>query len=228
MKWLADDVVYLSCAEEISKDYVFYKAKESQFSIAKPYQAQEVPASEASGPRASGSQDPSEGIHEEDVSAPLPDNSQPAGAKRKRNGSTKDATRAARENEAQQRHLKVHEQLLRAHKMYLAFQAQQEALIATSREVASAKVPEGPISSEAAHQKLDLIALSHMKRAVMPELTVEADENLIETFDLLDKLNYNSGDEELFGDAAGHPLVLPPRSRFLIADITRLQPLLSG
>ena len=228
MKWLAEDVVYLSCAQEISKDLVYYKAKESQFSIAKPYQAREIPVSEASGPTASGSQDHSEGRQEEDVPAPSSDKSLPAGTKRKRSGITRDVTRAARESEAQQRHLKVHEQLLRAHNMYLAFQAQQEALKATSREVASTRAPEGSVPSEAAHQKLDIIALSHMKRAIEPGLTIEADENLIETFDLFDELNCNSGDEELYGDAAGHALVLPPRSRFLIADITCLEPLLSG
>lgn len=226
MKWLAEDVVYLSCAEEISKDYVYYKAKESQFSIAKPYQAREIPVNEGSGLRASGSQDSSEGRHEEDVPAPSSDNSQPAGTKRKRNVITKDGMRAAREHEAQQRHLKVHDQLLRAHKLYL--DNQQEGVEGTSRGVASTATPEASIPSGAAHQRLDLIALSHMKRAVMPELTVEASENLIETFDLLDELNYNSGDEELYGDAAGHALVLPPRSRFLIADVTRLEPLLSG
>ncbi|CAL5220787.1 g2858 [Coccomyxa viridis] len=66
-----------------------------------------------------------------------------------------------------------------------------------------------------------------MKRAVRPELTVEVDENLVKTTDLLDELNYNSGDEERYADAAELALVLPPRSRFLIADITRLKPLLS-
>ena len=225
MKWLAEDVVYLSCAEEISKDYVLYKAKESQFSISKPYQARETPVNEGSDSRPG--QDSSEGRHEEDASEPASDKAQPASTKRKRNVITKDAVRAARELEAQQRHQGVHENLLRAHKLYLAHQAQQNALKATSRGVATESSGDS-LPSEAAHGKLDLIVLSLMKRAVRPELTVEVDENLVKTTDLLDELNYNSGDEERYADAAEHALVLPPRSRFLIADITRLKPLLSG
>ena len=226
MKWLAEDIVYLSCAEEISRGYVSYKAVESQFSVTSPYQARGPPASEGSVAGVSGSQGSSQGRHEEDV--PAPDKSQPAGTKRKRNGITKDAKRAAREHESQQRHMEVHEQLLRAHKIYLAGRDQHEGLKASSRGVANAKSPEVSVSSRAAHLKLDLIALRHMKQAVRPKLTVEEDNYTTAHTDLFDFMNINYGDFELHGEAAGHALLFPPRSMFLIANITRLKPLLSG
>lgn len=226
MQWLAEDVLYLSCAEEVSTGYVFYKAVEGQFSDTKPYQAREPPPSSVKG--ANGCQDPSQGRHEEDVPAPASDISQPAGTKRKRIGITKDAKRAAREHESQQRHLEVHEQLLRAHKIYQGSQDQQEELKASSRVVTNARHLEGSMLSRAAHAKLDLITLSHMKRAVRPELTIEEDDNTVAHTNLFDFLHINDRDVEIYADAAGHALLFPARSMFLIADITRLNPLLSG
>ncbi|CAK0783316.1 hypothetical protein CVIRNUC_006515 [Coccomyxa viridis] len=46
--------------------------------------------------------------------------------------------------------------------------------------------------------------------------------------DLFDQLISNDSNQDLLADAAGHSVILPPRCRFLISDITRLKPLLTG
>ena len=228
MRWLAENTVYLSCADEISADYVKYKATESQFSVPNPYQTTATPPGQGLDQKASVSHRSSPGIHEEDDPVPPTEKLQSAGTKRKRSILTKGTQRAAREHEAQQRHLEVHEHLLRAHKMCLAFHGQQEELSDSSRGLTTSKEFEGSLPLAAVHGKLDLIALSHMKKAVRPKLTFAAGDVNTEHSNLFDQLISNDSDHEHLADAAGSTVLLPPRSRFMISDIARLKPLLAG
>ena len=67
-----------------------------------------------------------------------------------------------------------------------------------------------------------------MKQAMRPKFTTANEIADAQPRDLFDQLISNDSKQDLAADAAGHPVILPPKSRFLASDITRLRPLLTG
>ena len=229
MRWLDEDTVFLSCADEMSSGYVYHKAKDDAFSVSKPYQAKAPLFGGEPGLNPVRSLDMTHGIEGCGGPAPSSGNLRSARTKRKRSRVSADAQRAAREHEAQQRHLEVHERLLRAHKLYMASLNRQEIQENSSKGVAELISREGSMSTTVAAQgKLDLVALSHLKQAVRPKFTSADGLDCTDQCDLFDQLISNASDHDILADAAGHAVLLPPMSTFLIADIARLKPLLTG
>ena len=230
MIWLDDDVVYLSCAEELSVGYVSHRTRADQFTVPQPYQDNPKQRSDSSN-FCTGSSNWAVGeALVEEVSL---ENSRRTGRKRKRRESRSDAQRQSREHEAQHRHNTIHDLLLRAHSILLQW-AQKE--LGPSPETPSrstivlAPLLPSPSSttSDGSYEKLDLVALSHMKQAMRPKFTAAGEVADAQPRDLFDRLMSNDSEQDLVADAAGHPVILPPRCRFLISDITRLKPLLTG
>jgi len=235
MKWLDENVVHLSCAEEISAGYVSYRIRDESFSVSRPYQANAAPLSATSGLASSGTETSLPVRHDDKELAPSPEKSASAGRKRKRN--TEDMQRTAREHEAQKRHLEIHDHLLRAHLLHLQCVREQNDVMSDQLEVQQhssrqdlVSPPRKKICSSSAEgqEKLDLISLSHMKRAIRPKFTFTAGDAYMGPRNLFDQIIYNDSDQDQIADAAGHAVVISPRSRFMIADITCLKPLLAG
>ena len=233
MIWLEDDIVYLSCAEELNVGYVSHSTREGQFTVPQSYQ--DNPQKFSYRPHlCTGSNDCALGeALDEEVDSSQLEKSRRTGRKRKSRESRSDAQRQSREHEAQQRHMAIHDLLLRAHSTVLQW-AQKE--LGASPETPSrntvdtAALLPSRVSSRSAvsDEKLDLIALGHMKQAMRPKFTAADEVADAQPRDLFDKLISNDSKQDLVADAAGHPVIMPPRSRFLISDITRLKPLLTG
>ena len=235
MKSLDENVVHLSCAEEISAGYVSYRAREESFSVSRPYQAVAAPLDVASGLASSGTETSLPARRDDKELASSPEQSASAGRKRKR--VSEDTQRAAREHEAQKRHLEIHDHLLRAHLLHLQWFREQENVMSNQLEAQQhssqqdlVSSPQKKICSSSAEgqEKLDLISLSHMKRAIRPKFTFTAGDAYMGPRNLFDQIISNDSNQDQIADAAGHAVVIPPRSRFMIADITRLKPLLAG
>ena len=235
MRWLAEEVVHLSCADEISEGYVSYRARPEPFRVSKPYQAKSALVSEEArfGLKEHGHSGLDENDAAFDTGAPESGTAGRAGRKRKRSSITPDPQRAAREREAQQRHMRIHELLLRAHLLFLQWVREQKASAAQLEQQQSGTTQD--VKSDEAHQsagmdpgRLDLISLSHMKRAVKAKFSPTSGNAYMEPRNLFNQLLSNDSDEDELADAAGHAVILPPRSRFMIADITSLKPLLAG
>ena len=236
MRWLAEDVVHLSCADEFSEGYVSYRARPEQFRVSSPYQAKSSsPVSKGAviGLKEHGHSGLDENDEAFDTGAPEIGTAGQAGRKRKRSTIISDPQRAAREQEAQRRHLQIHELLLRAHTMFLQWVREQNASAAQLEQHQSgttqhAKSDEADPSAGMTPGRLDLISLSYMKRAMKAKLSLTSGNGHTEPRNLFNQLISNDSDTDELADAAGHAVILPPRSRFMIADITSLKPLLAG
>lgn len=227
MGWLVEDVVHLSCAEEVSAGYVSYRAKSEDFSVHKPYQAKATPDGELSG-RDKGC-DHTAHPDRTDVNSSILLEHGGAGRQRKRKVFVIDAQRAAREHEAEQRHGKVHELLQRAHALFLQWlQKKQECHEQLETQQCSIIDHARTSLPNDFQGRLDLVSLSHMKQAIKPTFTVAAEDGNTQPMNLFDQLNRNDNDQEQIADAAGHTVLVPAKSKFLVSDITRLKPLLAG
>ena len=235
MRWLAQDVVHLSCADEFSEGYVSYRARPEQFRVSSPYQVKPSPVSKGAviGLKEHGYSGLDENDEAFDTGAPESGTAGQAGRKRKRSTIASDPQRAAREQEAQQRHLRIHELLLRAHSLFLQWVREQNASAAQLEQQQSgstqdAKSDEADQSAGMNPGRLDLISLSYMKRAMKAKLSLTSGNGYTEPRNLFNQLISNDSDEDELADAAGHAVILPPRSHFMISDITSLKPLLAG
>jgi hypothetical protein len=235
MRWLAQDIVHLSCADEFSEGYVSYRARPEQFRVFSPYQVNSSPVSKGAvtGPKEHGYSGLDENDEAFDTGAPETGTAGQAGRKRKRSTIASDPQRATREQEAQQRHLRIHELLLRAHSLFLQWVREQDASAAKLEQQQSgtmqdAKSDEADQSAGKDPGRLNLISLSYMKRAMKAKLSLTSGNGYTEPRNLFNQLISNDSDEDELADAAGHAVILPPRSRFMISDITSLKPLLAG
>ena len=233
MIWLDDDVVYLSCAEELSMGYMSHTARESQFSVPQPYQGKPQQRDDGEDlARGSDSCAVGEGVVV-GVKSSRAEKSRRTGRKRKSTELRSDEQRQSREHEAQRRHMMIHDLLIRAHSMVLQW-AQKK--LGPSPDTPStdttdtALVLPSPVSmvADGPYEKLDLVTLSHMKQAMRPKFASATKAADAQPRDLFDQLISNDSEQDLIADAAGHPVILPPKSQFLISDITRLKPLLTG
>ena len=213
--------------------YVSHRARESQFSVPGPYQGN--PQQRDDIPdlnRGSDSCAVGEGVVV-GLKSSQAEKSKRTGRKRKSTELRADAQRQSREHEAQRRHMMIHDQLIRAHSIVLQW-AQEKLgpspdMPSTDMTDTAALLPSRvSMVKHASHERLDLVALSHMKQAMRPKFTSANEVADTQTRDLFDQLISNDSEQDLIADAAGHPVILPPRSQFLISDITRLKPLLTG
>ena len=168
-----------------------------------------------------------------EVKSSQAEKSRSRGRKRKSTQWRSDAQRQSREYEAQRRHMMIHDLLIRAHSVVLQW-AQKKLCpspdMPSTDAVDTAALLPSHVSTtrNELYENLDLVALSHMKQAMRPKFTTANGIANAQPRDLFDQLISNDSNQDLLADAAGHSVILPPRCRFLISDITRLKPLLTG
>ena len=75
---------------------------------------------------------------------------------------------------------------------------------------------------------LDLLALQELKYTLRPKYHVVAEGMHGGPVNLFDNLIFNDGDQEEVADAFGHAVLIPAHAAFLLSDIKKLNPLLTG
>lgn len=225
----------------INSSYRLFQQVPHQFSVQKPYQApsllpkapevrpSDIEDSAADRARAHGSalpiSAPAEPVCEETNTRPR---------KRRRKGHS-DAQAESRQEEAQRRHDLREPSLLSAYQLFQHFLQEADSSSMALHTFQSTDPP--PVSCCRAAEgsnlqqtdSLDLIALHELKYTLRPKLSVVA-EGMHEgaPVNLFDNLIFNDGNQEEVADAFGHAVLIPAHAAFLLSDIKKLNPLLTG
>ena len=250
MIWLSDTTAVLNCAEEIGKHYRQYTPLANQFSLASPYQSSIPSAGPSVDPADQGYlQEAADEAHDNGIaSTPAPTGRR---KRKRRKVSEHDIGAEVRREEANKRHADHEQLLLDAYKLFSTWVESSKEHIAhlgpsnsesdlDPRRTApvsqqspclirdEARQPSPACRSEqpdAAAQAFDLLALSELRKVLKPKFQYH---NSGKEVDLFETLLENTDEAERLATAFTTPVVIPARSRFLISDITRLQPLLAG
>lgn len=257
MIWLSDTVAVLSCAEEIGLHYNFYQPAVNSFRLEFPYQSNPNASGAVGDPdKEEALQDAvtrSQGSFDDDPVAQSKASSPPelTTKKRKRRKTTSKASDdELRHEEAGQRHARYQQLLIDAYQRYtewitcsrdkdasVPFDSGHAEPNGVDHQVRAADqhlhLPaagtEQYLSSSAepggTEEALDLLALSELKHVVKPKYQDHSSGAGVDVFGTLIK---NLDDRERLATAYNVQVVVPRRSRFLISDMTRLQPLLAG
>ena len=242
MRWLSGTVVVLRCDELINSSYRLFQTAPGQFSVQKPYQAPslsqaksspEVSASNLEGPAADCTRPyksspsipaPAEPVLEESSTRPR---------KRRRKGHS-DAQAESRQEEAQQRHDIRKPSLLSAYQLFQHFLQEADSSNMALHTLQSTDPPPmlcchaAEDSSMQQTDSLDLLALQELKYTLHPKFSVVAEGMHGAPVNLFDNLIYNDGEQEEVADAFGHAVLIPAHAAFLLSDIKKLNPLLTG
>ena len=241
MTYVGPGIVHLNIATEIACSYVHYTPTAQSFTLNRPYQGASPAAAISSGPH----QEETEQLClEEDHQGSLHQGKvgQECRRRRKKRKTTATPDRP-REQEARERHAAVEGILTEAHLTlrHALTQDNDAALRQVDQAFDNALQPlgqpapehTGQVEAAAADEeaeRLDLFGLAELKGVLKPKLQLQGQygDAATNTANLFDQLHQNPRDKEVVAEAYGVPVLLPARCRFLLSDITRLQPLLAG
>lgn len=242
MRWLSETCVVLRCDDLINSNYRFFQTIPHQFSVHKPYQAPAVSQAKSSSDVIPSGQ---EGLpadetraHESEPSMSAP--SEPAledsdnrPCKRRRKAHS-DAQAEGRQEEAQQRHDARQPSLLSAYQLFqhsLQEADSSRAVLHNFQLTDTPAVPGCHTMEDTNIQQadsLDMLALHELKYTLRPKFSVVAEGSHGSPVNLFDNLICNNKDEEQVADAFGHAVLIPAQASFLLSDIKKLSPLLTG
>lgn len=242
MRWLSETCVHLRCDELINVNYRYHQATLGQFSVLKPYQAPAL-------------SQPSSGFHTEvDVpdkhhsiadhdrahltpsstpvpAEPLPGDSSTRPFKRRRQGQS-DLQAESRQGEAQQRHDARKLSLLSAYQLFQHFLQNTDSSKAAIQSAGAPSLQCCHASEDSNMQgkdTLNLLALHELKYTLRPKFAFVVEEDThADPVNLFDNLICNDSNQEQIGDAFGHKVVIPAQAAFLLSDIKKLSPLMTG
>ena len=236
MHWLSKTCVVLRCDELINSNYTLFHTIPHQFSVQKPpalsqaKNSSDVIPSDQEGPpvdRRSAHGQPS--ISPPSEPALEDSNTRPCKRRRKAHP---DAQAEGRQGEAQQRHDARQPSLLSAYQLFQqSLQETDSSRVAlhTFQLIDMPSVPWGHTVEHSNIQQpdsLDLLALHELRYTLRPKFTVEGTQG--SPVNLFDNLICNNEDEEQVADAFGHAVLIPAQASFLLSDIKKLSPLLTG
>ena len=244
MQWLSDTCVLLDNESLINASYCQYKAAPGQFNLEKPYQAgpqhsSTLTACDTSSPSPVRPcmQDTTEAIHEQCHTEP--DNQEvPTGLagdakhSRKRKRVQIDPQRSLRQQEANDRHDGRQPTLLSAHILLQHFISSGNAVMQCRSAHIMPRDDSPPSScSHDNSEQLDLCALHKLKYTLHPKFQFDdalSPEHQDSASNLFDAVHSNIHESERLATAYQSQVLIPPHATFLISDVKRLQPLLSG
>lgn len=251
MFWLSDTTAILYCAEEIGQHYKQHTPNTNLFCLANPYQAIDVSVEEvASPPKA-------EALLHDSATDAAPLNGEKVISeksrkrKRKRKGaSSRDPHTDIRREETNKRHAEYAQLLVDAQQLFGRWIADSNEQISKEGDChgkphqafhypsADSQLVPGPTAetaqkapacnadaSDAHVEYFDLLALSELRSVVKPKIQYHDSGAVANLFDTLIE---NTNDAERVASAFNKQVLIPSRCRFLISDVTRLQPLLAG
>ena len=242
MRWLSGTCVVLRCDELISSSYSLFQTIPHQFSVQKPYQAPSLlqPKNSSEGNHSNLETPAAVCTRAHRSAAPVPAPPEPVleesntrPNKRRRKGHS-DAQAQSRQAEAQQRHDIRKPSLLSAYQLFQHFLQEADS---SSMALHTYHSTDAPLvscchavedSSMQQTDSLDLIALQELKYTLRPKFSVVAEGMRGTPVNLFDNLISNDGDQEEVADVFGHAVLIPAHAAFLLSDIKKLNPLLTG
>lgn len=242
MRWLSETCVVLRCDELINSNYRFFQTVPHQFSVQKPYQApalsQAKSSSDAIPSDQEGHPEDRTRAHESEPSIsapcePAPEDSNNRPRKRRRKAHS-DAQAEGRQEEAQHRHDARQPILLSAYQLFqhsLQETDPSRAVLHTFQLTDTPSVPCRHTVEDSNIQqtdRLDLLGLHELKYTLRPKFSVAAESTHGSPVNLFDNLICNNRDAEQVADAFGHAVLIPAQASFLLSDIKKLSPLLTG
>lgn len=245
MQWLSDLCVILDGEQLLNASYHSYTAAPGQFSLDKPYQAkqQNSTATTSSDTRTVPPEffpERALGLTSDTVPLVEPNHVvawQNTARKRKRKPRLVDAQRIHRQQESDERHDSRQPILLAALKLLQQQTAQVHSHLLCNRPASEATprqrdAEEGEADQHSSTETLDLCALHALKYTLHPKFhfadSTDPDPHEEPTVNLFDTLISNSHHQERSAAAYDAQVLIPAHATFLMSDVKRLQPLLSG
>lgn len=247
MQWLSDTCVLLDSQKLINASYCQYQAAAGQFDLEKPYQTGPQYSStsvtcDPSEPSCEGpdKKQPTDIEHnkpprsEPDIESPPTGSVGDSKHTRKRKRVQLDPQRHLRQQEANARHDSRQPVLLSAHTLLQHYiSSGNEVMPGISEAAHTLPRVDSPPSSCTYHstEELDLCALHELKYTLHPKFKFDSTRNTNQqepAVNLFDAVHSNSHESERLATAYQSQVLIPPHSNFLISDVKRLQPLLSG
>ena len=249
MQWLSETCVVLRCDDLINSSYELHQIIPRQFSVLKPYQAPALiqvktsPATEGNPILLSKQEVVADHTRAQEVASseaedsapaePGPEESHTRPVKRRRKVHS-DPQAESRQGEAQQRHDARKPTLLSAYELCQHFLQAADSSRAALHTIQSAGAPLLP-SCHAAEDSnmqqtdsLDLLALHELKYTLRPKFSYVSEGTHGAPVNLFDNFICNDGKQERIGDAFGHAVLIPAQAAFLLSDIRKMNPLLTG
>ena len=244
MRWLSATCVVLRCDQLIDSSYRLFQTVPRQFCVQKPYQAPslsqaksspEVSPSNIEAPAADCTQAHRSVPSVQALAEPALEESSTRPRKRRRKERS-NAQAESRQEEAQQRHDIRKPSLLSAYQLFQQFLQEADhsnMALHTLQSTDPSPVPcchaaEDNNMPQTDSLNLDLLALQEMKYTLHPKFLMEAEGKHGAPVNLFDNLIFNDGDQEEVADAFGHAVLIPANAAFLLSDIKKLNPLLTG
>lgn len=249
MQWLTSTCVIVDSEKLINANYHHYTASAGQFSLEDPYQAKQQNGSPpanmdtltvcSEGPV---QQHPTEALNT-DTSSQQPDaeavlgcSAVQSGRKRKRRKVPADPLRQLRQQEANERHESRHPILLSAYQL-LQQHVQHKCGVmlcgtaATAPTQHSTDAVRSDVDTHDPTVTFDLLALHDLKYTLHPKFHFDdaSDLRVQElALNLFDTMLSNQHEAERIAKAHETQVLIPAHAAFLMSDIKKLQPLLSG
>lgn len=248
MQWLSDLCVVLDSEALLNANYCSHTAVAGQFSLQQPYQAkqqsthpsadfsiQAAPSDCSPGQTAddttggSASHDPASAVNKQ-CPAPQPKRI------RKRKRSLPDPQRILRQQEANARHDARQPILLSAYQLLQQHLEQGHSILSVKKPELHAakdslKAQEQVDDTCTATGAFDLRALHELKYTLQPKfqfIDSANSEHVEPAVNLFDTISSNTHDLERLATAYDTEVLIPAHATFLMSDVKRLQPLLSG
>ena len=248
MQWLSSTCVIVDSEKLISANYHHYTASAGQFSLERPYQAQQQDGSPPANihtlyvcSEEPIQQHPTEALStrtssQPDAEAVLECSAVQLRHKRKRRKVTADPQRQLRQHEANERHDTRQPILLSAYQLLQQHVHRKRGIMLCGRAASApaqhlTDAVRSDVDTHDPAVTFDLLALDDLKYTLHPKLQFDntSDASTQElALNLFDTMLSNQHEAERIATAHETQVLIPAHAAFLMSDIKKLQPLLSG